>query len=175
MKRMKLGLCLRELTVQEEKQTYKQIFTKDLDQCQDAEKCRWSEMGQRREGPASAGAESRDRMRTVRKRVEGQVLPQKSQTQPSLPSPNPCCPSLTLTSPSCHINSNPLLTYKWDPEEFFRKQDFNLVHIINPQHHKLDAPMVDVQASEALPSISWHQHMEIRYSSFHRAGTAFSS
>ena len=31
MKRMKLGLCLRELTAQEEKQTYKQIFTKEFD------------------------------------------------------------------------------------------------------------------------------------------------
>ena len=48
MKRMKLGLCLRELTAQEEKQTYKQIFTKELDQCQDAEKCRWREVSQRR-------------------------------------------------------------------------------------------------------------------------------
>lgn len=105
---MKLGLCLRELTAQEEKQTYKQIFTKELDQCQDAEKCRWREVGQRREGPVSAGAESRDRMRTIRKRVGGPALPRKSQTQPPVPSPNSCCPSVTLTSPSCHLNSNPL-------------------------------------------------------------------
>ena len=87
---------------------HKQIFTKELDQCQDAEKCRRREVGQRKEGPASAGAESRDGMRTVRKSVGGQALPQKSQTQPSLPSPNPCCPYVTLTSPSCHLNSNPL-------------------------------------------------------------------
>ena len=55
---MKLGLCLVELTAQEEKQTYKQIITKELGKCHNDVNWIQGEVAQRREGPTSTGAAS---------------------------------------------------------------------------------------------------------------------